>query len=49
MRAAFLERCGSRKNVILNGVARRRVFAMRRVFEHYRRNLSAIYIVAQKD
>jgi len=36
------------KNLLLDGAARRRVLAMRRVFEHYRKNLSAIYIVAQK-
>lgn len=37
------------KNLVLDGVARRRVLAMRRVFERYQRNLSAIYIVARKD
>jgi hypothetical protein len=35
--------------LILDGAARRRVLAMRQVFEHYRQNLSAICIVAQKD
>ncbi len=37
------------KNLILDGAARRRVLAMRQVFERYRQNLSAISIVAQKD
>lgn len=37
------------KNLILDGPARRRVVAMRRVFERHQRNLSAIYIVARKD
>lgn len=37
------------KNLILDGAARRRVFAMRQVFERYRQNLCAICIVAQKD
>ncbi|WP_298252975.1 class I SAM-dependent methyltransferase [Bradyrhizobium sp.] len=37
------------KNLVLDGPARRRVLAMRQVFERYQRNLSAIYIVAQKD
>ncbi len=37
------------KNLILDGAARRRVVAMRQVFERYRQNLSAICIVAQKD
>jgi SAM-dependent methyltransferase len=37
------------KNLILDSTARRRVLAMRRVFERYRENLSAICIVAQKD
>jgi hypothetical protein len=37
------------KNLMLDSAARRRVMAMRQVFERYRRNLSAIYIVAQKD
>jgi ubiquinone/menaquinone biosynthesis C-methylase UbiE len=36
------------KNLILDGEARRRVFAMRRIFERYRDNLSAIFIVAEK-
>jgi SAM-dependent methyltransferase len=36
------------KNLILDGEARRRVFAMRRVFERYRDNLSAIFVVAEK-
>jgi len=34
---------------MVNNAARRRVLAMRWVFERYRRNLSAIYIVAQKE
>ena len=29
--------------------ARERVFAMQRMFERYRRNLSAIYLIVQKD
>jgi cyclopropane fatty-acyl-phospholipid synthase-like methyltransferase len=37
------------KNLALDGPARRRVLAMRRVFERYQRSLSAIYLVAQKD
>lgn len=37
------------KNLILDGAARRRVFAMRWVFERHRRNLSAIYIIALKE
>jgi SAM-dependent methyltransferase len=37
------------KNLVVDGPARRRVLAMRQVFERYQRNLSAIYIVAQKD
>jgi len=37
------------KNLLLDSAARRRVMAMRQVFERYRRNLSAVYIVAQKD
>ncbi len=36
------------KNVLLDGEARRRVVAMRRVFERYHDNLSAIYLVGQK-
>lgn len=36
------------KNILLDGEARRRVFAMRQVFERYRENLSAIFIVAEK-
>lgn len=36
------------KNILLDGSARRRVFAMRRVFEHYRENLSAVFLVAQR-
>ena len=36
-------------NLILDGAARRRVLAMWQVFERYRRNLSAICIVAHKD
>ena len=36
------------RNLMLDRAARQRVLAMRRVFERYRRNLSAIYIVAQK-
>ena len=37
------------KNLTLDGPARRRVLAMRRVFERYQRSLSAIYLIAQKD
>jgi cyclopropane fatty-acyl-phospholipid synthase-like methyltransferase len=37
------------KNLVLDGPARRRVFAMRQTFERYQRNLSAICVVAQKD
>ena len=37
------------KNLMMDSASRRRVLAMRWVFERYRRNLSAIYIVAQKD
>ena len=37
------------KNLMVDNAARRRVLAMRLVFERYRRNLSAIYIVAQKE
>lgn len=37
------------KNILLGGAARRRVLAMRRVFERYRENLSAIFIVAEKE
>ncbi len=37
------------KNVIFDDAARERVFAMRWVFERYRRNLSAISLIAQKD
>ena len=36
------------KNILLDGEARRRVFAMRQVFERYRENLSAVFIVAEK-
>lgn len=36
------------KNLLIDGDARRRVLAMRRVFESYRENLSAIFIVAEK-
>ncbi len=36
------------RNIILDDAARRRVLAMRWVFERYRQNLTAIYIVAQK-
>ncbi len=36
------------KNVLIDRAARRRVLAMRRVFERYRHNLGAIYLVAQK-
>jgi SAM-dependent methyltransferase len=36
------------RNVLLDRQARRRVLAMRRVFERYRDNLSAISIVAEK-
>jgi hypothetical protein len=37
------------KNLVLDDAARRRVLAMRWVFERYRRNLSGIYIVARKE
>ena len=37
------------KNLVGDNAARRRVMAMRWVFERYRRNLSAIYIIAQRD
>ncbi len=37
------------KNLIRDSAARERVLAMRWVFERYRQNLSAIYVVAQKD
>ncbi len=36
------------KNLLLDSTARRRVVAMRQVFEHYRNNLGAIYLIAQK-
>lgn len=36
------------KNLMVDNAARRRVLAMRWVFERYQENLSAIYIVAQK-
>lgn len=36
------------KNLLLDRKARERVLAMRRVFERYRDNLSAIFIVAEK-
>ncbi len=36
------------KNILRDGDARRRVLAMRRVFNSYRANLSAIFVVAQK-
>jgi SAM-dependent methyltransferase len=36
------------KNLMVDNAARRRVLAMRWVFERYRRNLNAIYIVARK-
>lgn len=36
------------KNILVDGNARRRVLAMRHVFEAYRENLSAIFIVAEK-
>lgn len=36
------------KNVLLDGAARRRVLAMRRIFEQYHQNLSAVFIVAEK-
>lgn len=36
------------KNILLDGAARRRVFAMRKVFERYRNNLNAIFVVARK-
>lgn len=37
------------KNLMVDNAARRRVTAMRFVFERYQRNLSAIYLVAQKE
>jgi len=37
------------KNIMFDDAARERVLAMRWVFERYRRNLSAIYLIAQKD
>lgn len=37
------------RNLVLDGAARRRVLAMRRVFERYHSSLSAISIVARKD
>lgn len=37
------------RNLARDNAARRRVMAMRWVFERYRSNLSAIYMVAQKD
>jgi hypothetical protein len=37
------------KNILFDDAARERVLAMRWVFERYRQNLSAIYLVAQKD
>jgi hypothetical protein len=37
------------KNLLFDAAARERVLAMRWVFERYRRNLSAIYLIAQKD
>lgn len=36
------------KNVLIDAPARRRVLAMRHVFERYRRNLGAVFIVAEK-
>ncbi|MEM9669073.1 MAG: class I SAM-dependent methyltransferase [Pseudomonadota bacterium] len=36
------------KNVALNPGARRRVFAMRKVFERYQDNLGAIYLIGRK-
>jgi hypothetical protein len=36
------------KNILLDRPARQRVLAMRRVFECHRKNLNAIFIVAQK-
>ncbi|MCS3725339.1 class I SAM-dependent methyltransferase [Bradyrhizobium betae] len=36
-------------NLLKDDAARRRVMAMRWVFERYRSNLSAIYVVAEKD
>ncbi len=37
------------KNILIDGNARRRVLAMRRVFERYHENLSAIFVVAEKE
>jgi SAM-dependent methyltransferase len=36
------------KNLLLDDAARRRVLAMRRVFEQYRNNLGAIFLIGQK-
>lgn len=36
------------KNVLLDAPARRRVLAMRQIFEYYRDNLSAVFLVVQK-
>lgn len=36
------------RNLLLDAPARRRVLGMRRVFERYRRNLGAVFVVAQK-
>jgi len=37
------------KNIVFDDAARERVLAMRWAFERYRRNLSAIYLIGQKD
>jgi SAM-dependent methyltransferase len=37
------------KNILVDGNARRRVLAMRRAFERYHENLSAIFVVAEKE
>jgi cyclopropane fatty-acyl-phospholipid synthase-like methyltransferase len=37
------------KNILLDGKARRRVLAMRKIFQRYRDNLNAIAIVARKN
>ncbi len=37
------------KNLLADKTARQRVMAMRRIFERYRQNLSAVYVIARKD
>ncbi len=36
-------------NLLADKTARQRVMAMRRIFERYRQNLSAVYVIARKD